>query len=61
MLNQAKSRGKKEKFFKKSGSVIIVSFKSNDFLHTQSHIQLSVTVAKFCPFLHHSVLYSFCL
>ena len=36
----------------------IVLFQSNDFLHTQSHIQLSVAIANFFPFEYHSVLCS---
>ena len=35
----------------------IVLFKSNGSLHTQSHIQLSVKITMFYPFIyHHSVL-----
>ena len=37
---------------------LIVSFQSSDFLHSQPCIQLSVIVAKFYPFVYHSVLCS---
>ena len=44
----------------KSGTfkLLIVSFQSSDFLHTQPCIHLSVIAAKFYPFLYNSVLYS---
>ena len=37
---------------------LIFSFLSSNFLRTQSCVQLSVIVAKFCPFLYHYVLCS---
>jgi len=37
---------------------LVVSFQSSDFLDTKSRIQLSVTIAKFYPFVCHSVPYS---
>ena len=36
----------------------ILSFQDNDFPYTQSHIQLSVTIDKFCRHVYHSVLCS---
>ena len=58
MFNQGKP-GEKEEVCKKSenqGSFKfhIVLCQSKDFPHTQSHIQLSMTMAKFYPFVYHS-------
>ena len=52
------NQGKKKDFLKnqESFNFCIVVFQHNDFLHTQLHIQLSVTIIKFYPFLYHSVL-----
>ena len=36
----------------------ILLFQGNDFLDYQAHIQLSVTIAEFYPFLCHCVLCS---
>jgi len=37
---------------------LVVSFQSSDFLDTKSRIRLSVMIAKFYPFVCHSVPYS---
>ena len=38
---------------------VVVSLRSSDFLHSQSHIQLSVTIVKFYHFVYHPVLCSY--
>jgi len=58
--NAISNQEKKKDFSKNQGNFkfCIVAVQSNDFLPTQSQIQLSVTITKFYLFIYHSVLCS---